>query len=147
MDPGEVEKSDDEDDPAAPRALSVEGAPYSVSFSPSGNELVLTVAPRPLIDDRYMLRRIQVVTVDGERRIAQLNNPGKLGTVAVSTDGNQIAAITAEDPNDPSAGRLWLASARGGEWVPASRSRWGTSRLQPGQWCSRVRLNARPRFS
>ena len=44
-------------------------------------------------------------------------NPGKLGDTAWSPDGKHIAFITAEDPNDPSAGRIWVVPAKGGKPV------------------------------
>ena len=45
-----------------------------------------------------------------------IDNPGKLGAVAVSPDGRHVAMITAADPNDPQSGRLAFAPIEGGAW-------------------------------
>jgi dipeptidyl aminopeptidase/acylaminoacyl peptidase len=45
----------------------------------------------------------------------QLGSVGKLGDFAWSPDGKRIAYIAAEDINDPSPGRLYVTSSRGGE--------------------------------
>lgn len=100
--------------PNEPHALDVEGSVVSLRWMPNGESLALTVAPRPLIDDRYMLQRIVVVdAASGEVR-GRIENPGKLGNVQPSPDGRHIAAISAADPNDPKEGRLLVAPSEGG---------------------------------
>jgi len=97
-----------------PEPLEIDGSVFDVNWSPDGAQLALSVAPTPLIDDRYMHRRIHVVRVsDGETR-AVLRNSGKLGRYEFSPDGRWIAMISAADPSDPAAGRLMLAPAAGG---------------------------------
>jgi dipeptidyl aminopeptidase/acylaminoacyl peptidase len=102
-------------DASEPQALDIEGSVFGLAWSPDGKRLALAVAPRPLIDDQYMFRRVHVVEADGARTVAKLANPGKLGKFAFGPDGRRVAMISAADPNDPSAGRLMVAPAEGGK--------------------------------
>jgi len=102
------------DEESEPQALEVEGSVFGVEWSPDGRRLALSVAPRPLIDDRYMLRRVRIVQVEDARIVAELANPGKLGKFVFSPDGRHLALVSAEDPNDPREGRLLVGRADGG---------------------------------
>lgn len=104
----------DSDEEPEPKPLEIDGSVFGVEWSPDGKRLALSVAPRPLIDDRYMLRRVRIVGAENGETLGQIDNPGKLGRFAFSPDGRQIAMISAADPNDPSAGRLMLAPGEGG---------------------------------
>jgi dipeptidyl aminopeptidase/acylaminoacyl peptidase len=105
------EDIDDQD----PTALEIDGSVFHVGWSPDGTRLLVDVAPRPLIDDRYMLRKVTVVdAATGQVRVV-FDNPGKLGDFQFSPDGNAVAMNSAADPNDPSTGRLLVAPAIGGE--------------------------------
>ncbi len=103
---------DDEDEP---RSLDLDGFPSELHWSPSGDRLVVALAPTPLVDDRYMFRKLQVVDAETGAVLARINNPGKLGAVRFSPDGQYLAMISAEDLNDPAAGRIMVVSADGGE--------------------------------
>lgn len=98
----------------APQALEIEGSVFALDWSPDGKTLALAIAPRPLIDDEYMLRRVQIVDADTGARRAVLANPGKLGRFAFSPDGRHIAMISAADAGDPREGRLFVAASAGG---------------------------------
>ncbi len=102
------------EDETEPQALEIEGSVFSVEWSPDGRQLALAVAPRPLIDDRYMLRRLRIVRVEDAQTVAELANPGKLGEFAFSPDGRHLAMVSAEDPNDPREGRLLVGRVAGG---------------------------------
>ena len=110
-----VPESEDEDT-NEPQALDIDGAVFGLEWVPGGKKLVLSVAPRPLVDDRYMLTRVGVYDASSGERLALFDNPGKLGAVAVSPDGRHVAMITAADPNDPQSGRLAVAPLDGGAW-------------------------------
>ncbi len=102
------------DEGAEPRALELDGSAFQLAWSPDGSRLAVTLAPRPLVDDRYMFRRIAVVDpADGSVK-ARVANPGKLGAFRWSPDGRHIALIGAADPNDPAEGRLQVVSAADG---------------------------------
>jgi dipeptidyl aminopeptidase/acylaminoacyl peptidase len=100
---------------AEPKAMEIEGSVFDLAWAPDGKRIALAVAPRPLIDDSYMLRRIRIYDVESGEKLAALNNPGKLGRFAFSPDGKNITMISGADPNDPAEGRLMVAPAAGGE--------------------------------
>ena len=112
VDPSAVEPEDVDE----PQALDIDGAVFGLAWVPGGERLVLSVAPRPLVDDGYMLKRVGVYDAASGERLTQFDNPGKLGAIAVSPDGRHVAMITAADPNDPQYGRLAVAPLGGGAW-------------------------------
>lgn len=99
-----------------PQSLQLDGSASEVHFSPDGSRLVLALAPTPLIDHYYMYRRLKVVDPESGKVVTSINNPGKLGPVAWSPDGKRVAFCSGEDINDPSEGRLMVASAESGEF-------------------------------
>jgi dipeptidyl aminopeptidase/acylaminoacyl peptidase len=107
--PAEDDDADDE-----PRALEIDGSAFELEWSPDGTQLAVTLAPTPLIDDRYMARRIHMVKAEDGAIVSKIENPGKLGAFEVSPDGAHVAMVTADDPNDPMEGRLKVASTAGG---------------------------------
>jgi dipeptidyl aminopeptidase/acylaminoacyl peptidase len=102
-------------DAPAPRALELPGVPSEIRWEPNGQRIALAVAPTPLVDDSYMSRRVHIVDSASGAVLARFENPGKLGPMAWSPDGAHLAFISAEDLNDPSAGRLIVAPSSGGD--------------------------------
>ncbi len=98
-----------------PRALEIEGSVFNLEWAPDGKRLALAVAPRPLVDDSYMFRRVRIYDAESGEPLAAIDNPGKLGRFSFSPDGSRLAMISAADPNDPAEGRLMIAPAAGGE--------------------------------
>ena len=96
------------------RELDLPGSASFVSWSPDGSRLLVVLAPTPLIDDDLMNRRAHVVDPASGRIVTRLNNPGKLGQVAWSPDGRNIALVSAENLSDPAEGRLMVVAATGG---------------------------------
>jgi len=99
---------------AKPKALEVKGSVSELHWSPVGSLFAVALAPTSLVDDSYMSRRITILDADSGKIAARIENPGKLGQIAWSPDGKNVAYIAANDVNDPSAGRLMAASASGG---------------------------------
>jgi dipeptidyl aminopeptidase/acylaminoacyl peptidase len=97
------------------RQLEVPGSVFDLEWSPDGTRLVLTIAPRPLVDDSYMFKRLHVLDVRTGAVRQLVDNPGKLGAFAWSPDGNRLAYASAVDARDPHAGMLFLADAASGE--------------------------------
>jgi len=97
-----------------PRALALEGSASELHWSPDGAHLAVALAPTPLIDDHYMRRTVHIVDADTGSPIAQIDNPGKLGKVAWSPDGQHLGIIAAADLHDPAAGRLTVVGVGGG---------------------------------
>lgn len=96
-------------------AQDLAGSASALDWAPDGERYAVALAPTPLIDDEYMARDIFVASAaDGEIQ-GQMGLAGKLDDFAWSPDGRQIAWIGAEDMHDPMAGRLYAASATGGE--------------------------------
>lgn len=100
---------------AAPRMVAVEGSVQSVSWSPAGDRLALAVARSELTDDIMVNTRIQIIAPNG-RLLGRVENPGKLGKLAWSRDGEHLAFISAADKHDAMQGRLMLTGKRGGEF-------------------------------
>lgn len=96
------------------RALPIEGSVFHVRWSPDGKMLAVDVAPTPLIDDRYMARRIHIVDAGGGEVRTVFANSGKLGEFGFSPDSLRLAMLSAAEPNDPAVGRLMVAAVTGG---------------------------------
>jgi dipeptidyl aminopeptidase/acylaminoacyl peptidase len=96
------------------RPLAVPGQPWSVAWGPEGRRLLTDLSPTPLVDDRYMYRRLNVIDASSGAVLAAIENPGKLGAFDWSPDGRTIAMISAVDINDPREGRLMVVPAGGG---------------------------------
>ncbi len=99
----------------ATKRMPVEGHVSELHWIAPGDEIVIALSPTPLIDDEYMRRRINIWDLSEEKIRTSIEHTGKLGDIAVSPDGKWIAAIAAEDINDPKEGRLVVASSAGGE--------------------------------
>ena len=93
----------------------LEGSVFDVLWSPLADRLAITLAPRPLVDDSYMYKRVRIVSASGEVR-ASLDNPGKIGQMAWRPDGARLSVISAEDIHDSAAGRLTVMPAEGSGW-------------------------------
>lgn len=97
----------------APRKVDVEGSVQTLAWSPAGDWLALTVAPRQLTDDTLVFTRLRIVDANG-RVVARVENPGKIGQPVWSPDGAQVAYISAQDKHDAQQGRLMVVSGTGG---------------------------------
>lgn len=99
---------------APPRNLGLEGSAYDIQWSPDGTSLAVSIAPTTLVDDRYMLQRVHVINPTTGAVMARVENPGKLGMVAWSPDGQHLGIVSAADINDPKEGRLTVVPVTGG---------------------------------
>jgi len=103
------------DTASKPRMLDLPGSASELHWSPDGEHLALALAPTPLIDDRYMARKLHVVDVTSGKIITSFDNPGKLGKVAFSPTGEYLAVVSAINIHDPKAGHLMVGSVASGE--------------------------------
>ncbi len=99
---------------AAVRMLNHEGSASGVRWNPAGTQLLVAIAPTPLVDDSYMSRRLHILSASTGAVVASVDNVGKLGSFDWSPDGKHLALISGIDINDPEEGRLMVAEATGG---------------------------------
>jgi len=100
--------------PSASR-LKVEGTIYIVRWSPDGEELAVSVAPTPLVDDYYMKQDVKVVSHATREVITNdIDHDGKLTDIRWSPDGERLALLAGNDIHDVIAGRIMIVSADGG---------------------------------
>lgn len=86
---------------------------HSVQFRPEHAQLLLRVAPTPLVDDDLMLSQYVIIDTEGSN-VVSIQSEGKLGRAAFAPNGQQLAFIGAEDKHDPKEGRLYLADLSNG---------------------------------
>ncbi|UCF38138.1 MAG: S9 family peptidase [Acidobacteriota bacterium] len=98
-----------------PAALNLSGAAFQLAWSPVDDRLLVSLAPTPLVDDRYMSQRVHVVDANSGSVLAKFENPGKLDAIKWSRDGVNIALLSGIDINDPAAGTILVAPASGGD--------------------------------
>src|SRR5690606_30242061 len=103
------------DDGAEPKLVEVDGSVQSVEWSPAGDRLGLTVAPRQLTDDTLVFTRVRIVSPEG-RVLGAVDNLGKVGGLSWSPDGSHLAFISDQDRHDAQQGRLFVVGRDGGAW-------------------------------
>jgi dipeptidyl aminopeptidase/acylaminoacyl peptidase len=96
------------------RLLDLPGSASVATWDPAGSRLMVISAPTPLVDDDLMMRRVHIVDAAGGKVIGKIDNPGKIGQVSWSPDGDTLAMVSAADVNDPAEGRLMVVPATGG---------------------------------
>ena len=99
----------------AAEPLELNGSASGFDWGPEGERLAIALAPTPQVDDELMSRDIVIVDAEDGDVEDRLGHRGKLGSFAFSPDGEKMAWIGGEDIHDPSEGRLYVASATGGE--------------------------------
>jgi dipeptidyl aminopeptidase/acylaminoacyl peptidase len=87
---------------------------YDYDWSPDGGQLVIGAAPTPTIDDSFMGVRLFIVPAAGGVPEPFVQTVGKLRFPRWSPDGRSIAWLGATTEDDPYAGSVFVAPARGG---------------------------------
>jgi len=100
----------DRDEQNKPRMLALEGSASTLLWNPDGKHLAVALAPTPLVDDSYMMRRIHIVDARSGKSLRQLDTEGKLGQIEWSPDGAHLALVAGVDKHDPREGHLMVAS-------------------------------------
>jgi dipeptidyl aminopeptidase/acylaminoacyl peptidase len=110
----EIDLEDHRAEAGEPRMLPIEEHVEKIAWASGGRRMLATLAPTSLIDDEYMSR--QWATIDPETGdvLGRIETEGKLAAGAISPNGERVAFIGPDSINDPSAGRLMVASADGG---------------------------------
>ncbi len=87
---------------------------WDLTWSPDSKTIVFQGSETPLTDDSYMFKKIYRISI--EEGIADIlcQTEGKLGHMAFSPDGTQLAFLGATSLNDPLAQSLFVVPASGG---------------------------------
>ncbi len=96
-------------------AQDLPGSASDLVWLSDSTRYAVSLAPTPLIDDSYTSRDIYVVNAADGDVLNKMGSIGKLGHFEFSPDGERIAYIGSVNINDPSEGRLYIASSSGGE--------------------------------
>lgn len=91
------------------RQLTRDVSVFDFVWSADGKTIAAAVAPRNLVDDSYMFKRIHAIDVVSGTMTKLVDNPGKLGAMKFSPDGKNLAFISAEDVHDNKEGRIVVA--------------------------------------
>ena len=86
---------------------------HDYDWSPDSQQLVIAAARTPTIDDSFMGVRLHIVPASGGIPEPFVQTVGKLGFPRWSPDGRTIAWLGASSVDDPSAGSVFTAPARG----------------------------------
>lgn len=97
------------DDEAKPELVPLDAHASSLTISPDGTQIALSVAPTALVDDSYTERSVMIVNVATKTVTGTIANEGKFGQLAWSPDGRGIALVAALDAHDGAANRLLWA--------------------------------------
>ena len=87
---------------------------WDFEWSPDGKTIVFQASETPRIDDSIMFKKIYTVAPEAGEPVVLCRTEGKLGHMAFSPDGKQIAFLAGVDLNDPSTGSVFVVPAKGG---------------------------------
>ena len=99
---------------AEAQPLNMEGTVYMMNWSPSGEQLAVTVAPTPEVDDYYMAQSVVIVDPASGNVVADIDNAGKIGQITWSPDGSHLALRAGHNLHDPTDGRIMVVDAEDG---------------------------------
>jgi len=93
--------------------LSQDMSIHNFAWDPKGKKLAVQASKKNLIDDFYMFKKIYTIDAKTRETTILVNNPGKLGGMAWSPNGKNIAFIAGVDINDPVDGSLFVTPVPG----------------------------------
>ena len=109
------------------KAISGERSVWDFDWSPDASQLVFQASATPATDDSYMFKKIYLVAREGNSASRVLTETqGKLGNLAWSPDGKNLAFNAGVDETDPAAGSIFVVPASGGSAKNLSENYEGT---------------------
>jgi dipeptidyl aminopeptidase/acylaminoacyl peptidase len=87
--------------------LNQKGTVFDFAWSPDGNKIAAQIAPRNLIDHKYMFKKLYLIDLENGTQQLLVDNPGKLTNMAWSPDSKHLAFIAGVDSSDPVSGSLF----------------------------------------
>lgn len=81
---------------------------FDFVLSNDGKYAAAAIAPRNLVDDSYMFKRIHLVNLENGHVELIMDNPGKLGNMAFSPDDSKLAFRAASKMEDSVVGSLYV---------------------------------------
>lgn len=81
---------------------------FDFVWSPQGDQIAAAIADKNLVDDSFMFKRIFLLDPANGSKVKLVENPGKLGSMAFSPNGENLAFISAVDVEDPVGGNIFV---------------------------------------
>ena len=119
-------------DPATSTTTPITAPTYAVTgfaWAPGGDQFVVSAATSATVDATMMYGKLYTVGLQDPKMRPLCETEGKLGPLAWSPDGAQIAFLGARDIHDSTAGTLFVVPAGGGAPTNLTPEFEGT-----GQW-------------
>lgn len=81
---------------------------FEFVVSNSGKYIAAAIAPRNLVDDSYMFKRLHLIDLSNNQKELLIDNPGKLGNFEFSPDDKYLVFNSAVDINDPASSSMYV---------------------------------------
>lgn len=81
---------------------------FDFVVSNTGKYIAAAIAPRNLVDDSYMFKRLHLIDLTTNSMELLIDNPGKLGNFAFSPDDKCLVFNSAVDIYDPASSSLYV---------------------------------------
>lgn len=83
---------------------------WDFEFNKQGTQIALSTSEEPLIDQKYMFRKLQIIDIASGAVIHNTGNEGKLGNYVFSPDGKNLAFTSALNINDHAVSQVYKYS-------------------------------------
>ncbi len=81
---------------------------FDFVVSNTGKYIAAAIAPRNLVDDSYMFKRIYLIDLSNNQKELLIDNPGKLGNFEFSPDDKHLVFNSAVDIYDPASSSMYV---------------------------------------